>query len=52
MDRTDIDVQEGILMTGMKDSYACSEQVEFEILIPEDLRDGSHNLGIAKTSGP
>jgi len=51
MDHTDIDTQEGMVLTGLKDQYACSEQVEFDIQISEELLDGSYSLGISKTSG-
>ena len=52
MDRTDIDIKEGIVLTGLKDQYACREQVAFEIQITEDLRGRPYSLGIAKTPGP
>ncbi len=52
MDHTDIDIREGLVLTGLKNQYACREQVDFDIQIPEDLKDGSYSLGIAKTHGP
>lgn len=42
---------EGIVFSGMKDSYGSGEQVEIEIQMPPDLRSGQYSLGVAKTPG-
>jgi hypothetical protein len=38
-----------IRVLGLKDNYGTREDVEIEILLPEELRRGTYSLGIAKT---
>lgn len=52
MKRKEMDVLDGIVISGLKGQYASREEVELEIQIPEYLRNGKHSLGIAKTYGP
>ena len=44
-------LDDGIVLSGLKDQYGTREQVELEIQIQEELMSGPYSLGIAKSSG-